>query len=73
MGTVITAIIFGVGHFGPHIFFDGSLLSLVPHLVIAVIVGLGIGYIYRETRSLVGPILMHNVYDGLITTISWFY
>jgi membrane protease YdiL (CAAX protease family) len=73
IGTVVTAIIFGVGHFGPHIFFGGSWFSMVPHLLIAVIVGLGIGYIYQETRSLVGPILMHNIYDGLVTTIGWLY
>jgi membrane protease YdiL (CAAX protease family) len=72
-GTVITAIVFGVGHFGPHIFFGSSWLSLIPHLVIATLIGLCLGYIYQETGSLVGPILMHNVYDGLVTTIGLFY
>jgi membrane protease YdiL (CAAX protease family) len=73
IGTVITAILFGVGHFGPHIFFGGSWLSLVPHLVIATLTGLCLGYIYQETGSLAGPVLMHNVYDGLVTTLGWFY
>ncbi len=73
IGTVITAIIFGVGHFGPHMFFGGSWLSLVPHLIIATAYGLCSSYIYQETRSLAGPILMHNVYDGLVTTIGLFY
>lgn len=73
IGTVITAILFGVGHFVPHIFFGSSLLSLAPHLIIATLCGLSLGYIYQETRSLAGPILMHNVYNGLITTIGLFY
>lgn len=73
IGTVITAIIFGVGHFGPHMFFGMSLLSLIPHLIIATLYGLCSSYIYQETRSLAGPILMHNLYDGLVTTIGLFY
>jgi len=72
-GTVITAIIFGVGHFGPHIFFGSSLLSLAPHLAFATLCGFCLGYIYQETRSLLGPILMHNIIDGLLTTIGMFY
>ena len=73
IGTVITTILFGVGHFVPHIFFGGSWLSLVPHLVMATLTGLCLGYIYQETGSLVGPVLMHNVYDGLVTTAGLLY
>jgi membrane protease YdiL (CAAX protease family) len=73
IGTVITAILFGVGHFGPHIFFGSSWVSLVPHLVMATLIGLCLGYIYQETGSLVGPVLMHNVYDGLVATVGLFY
>ncbi len=73
IGTVITAIIFGVGHFGPHMFFGMSLLSLIPHLIMATLYGLCSSYIYQETRSLAGPIFMHNLYDGLVTTIGLFY
>ena len=73
IGTIITAIIFGVGHFGPHIFFGSSWLSLIPHLIMATLYGLCSSYIYQEAKSLAGPILMHNVYDGLVTTIGLFY
>jgi membrane protease YdiL (CAAX protease family) len=72
-GTVITAVIFGVGHFGPHVFFGGSWLSLAPHLVFAALYGLCSGYIYQETRSLAGPVLMHNVVDGLIYSIDYLF
>jgi membrane protease YdiL (CAAX protease family) len=73
IGTVISAIIFGLGHFGPHIFFGGSYITLVPHLILAALCGLFIGYIYQETRSLLGPILIHNIYDGFVTTIGMFW
>jgi len=73
IGSVITAIIFGLGHFGPHIFFGGSWLSLAPHLIFATLYGLCSSYIYQETKSLVGPILMHNVTDGLLYSIDYFF
>jgi hypothetical protein len=28
------------------------------------------GYVYQETRSLAGPIMMHNIVDGLIHTVA---
>lgn len=73
IGTVITAVIFGVGHFGPHIFFGGSWLSLAPHLIFATLYGLCSSYIYQETKSLAGPILMHNVVDGLLYSIDYLF
>jgi membrane protease YdiL (CAAX protease family) len=68
IGSVITAVIFGVGHFGPHIFFGGSWISLPSHLAFAVLYGFGSSYVYQETKSLAGPILMHNIVDGLLYT-----
>jgi membrane protease YdiL (CAAX protease family) len=73
IGTVITAILFGVGHFGPHIFFGGSWLSLIPHLIFATLFGLAAGYIYQETKSLAGPILMHNIVDGLLYSFDYLF
>ncbi|MEW6374526.1 MAG: CPBP family intramembrane glutamic endopeptidase [Thermodesulfobacteriota bacterium] len=73
IGSIITAIIFGVGHFGPHMFFGGSWLTLVPHLLFATAYGLFSSYIYQETRSLVGPILMHNVVDGLLHSVDYLF
>jgi membrane protease YdiL (CAAX protease family) len=73
IGSVITGIIFGVGHFVPHIFFGGSWFLLAPHLIFATIYGLSSSYIYQETRSLVGPILMHNIVDGLSYSVDFFF
>ena len=73
IGTVITAIIFGVGHIGPHIFFRRSWVSLVPHLIFATLFGLCTGYIYQETKSLAGPILMHNIVDGLLYSVDYLF
>jgi membrane protease YdiL (CAAX protease family) len=70
IGSVITALIFGLGHFGPHVFFGGSWLSLVPHLAFATAYGLCSSYIYQETRSLAGPVLMHNIVDGVLASID---
>lgn len=73
IGSVITAIIFGVGHFGPHIFFGGSWISLPLHLIFATLYGFGSSYIYQETKSLAGPILMHNMVDGLLYTVDFLF
>jgi membrane protease YdiL (CAAX protease family) len=73
IGSVITAILFGVGHFGPHIFFGGSWFTLVPHLIFATVYGLCSSYIYQETKSLAGPILMHNVVDGLLYSVDYLF
>jgi len=73
IGTVVTAIIFGVGHIGPHIFFGGSWVSLVPHLIFATLYGFCSAYIYQETKSLAGPILMHNIVDGLLCSIDYLF
>lgn len=73
IGSIITAIIFGLGHFGPHMFFGGSWLTLFPHLLFATAYGLCSSYIYQETRSLAGPILMHNVVDGLLYSVDYLF
>ena len=73
IGSIFTAILFGVGHFGPHIFFGGSWLTLFPHLLFATVYGLCSSYIYQETRSLIGPIIMHNITDGLLYSVDYLF
>ena len=73
IGSVITGIIFGLGHIGPHIFFGQSWLMLIPHIIFASLYGLCSSYIYQETKSLVGPILMHNNVDGLLYSIDYLF
>jgi membrane protease YdiL (CAAX protease family) len=73
IGTIIAGILFGIGHVVPHFFFGGPWISVGPHLVFAALFGLLAGYIYQETRSLAGPIVMHNVVDGLLHTVALLY
>lgn len=73
IGSVITGIIFGLGHFTPHIFFGRSWLSLAPHLIFGTIYGLCSSYIYQETKSLAGPISMHNIVDGLLYSVDYLF
>jgi len=72
-GSIITAMIFGLGHLGPHLFFGRSWQTLVPHLLFALLYGLFSSYIYQETKSLAGPILMHNVVEGLLYSVDYFF
>lgn len=69
IGTVVAALIFGLGHSVPPLFFGASLISSGLNTVFATLYGLWSGYIYEQTRSLAGPILMHNVVDGLLNTV----
>lgn len=71
IGSVVTALIFGAGHFFPHVLLGGSLITLPSHLFFTILYGLCSSYIFQETRSLVGPILMHNLVDGLIHTYDY--
>jgi membrane protease YdiL (CAAX protease family) len=71
-GTIIAGVLFGVGHIVPHIFFGRPWLSLGSELALATLFGLLAGYVYQETRSLAGPVLMHNIVDGLLHTVALF-
>ena len=73
IGCIIAAILFGLLHLVNLI--AGSLLNFghefVPfvlmQVIFASIFGLIAGYIYQETKSLAGPVVMHNLIDGLGT------
>lgn len=69
-GTVVAGLLFGVGHVVPHLFFGRPWLFLGPELALATLFGVLAGYIYQETRSLAGPVLMHNIVDGLLHTAA---
>jgi membrane protease YdiL (CAAX protease family) len=40
-------------------------------MIYAAVFGIMAGYVYQETHSLAGPIVMHNLADGLETTIAY--
>ena len=71
IGCIIAAILFGLLHLGN--LMAGSLLNFghefVPFVLMQVIFGsiiaLIAGYIYQETKSLAGPVVIHNLVDGL--------
>jgi membrane protease YdiL (CAAX protease family) len=73
VGTIIAGVLFGVGHVVPHVFFGQPWLSIGSHVVLATLFGLLAGYVYQETRSLAGPIVMHNIVDGLLYTVALAY
>ena len=68
-GMIVAAAIFGLSHFFN--LYRKPLEFVVPQMIYATIFGLVAGYIYQETRSLAGPVIMHNVADGLETTIEY--
>jgi membrane protease YdiL (CAAX protease family) len=68
VGTVVTALIFGLGHSVPPLFFGGSLIASALNALFATLYGLCSGYSYERTRSLAPPVVMHNVVDGLLAT-----
>jgi hypothetical protein len=63
LGTLIAAVLFGCSHL--------CALSLQPYpLVISNVIsttigGLILGYLYQQTNSLIGPIIAHNLSNGL--------
>ena len=69
IGCIIAAILFGLLHLVN--LMRGSLLNghVVPIVLMQVIsgsiFGLIAGYIYQETKSLAGPVVIHNLFDGL--------
>jgi len=73
IGCIIAAILFGLLHLVN--LMAGSLLNFghefVPFVLMQVIfgsiIGLIAGYIYQETKSLAGPVVIHNLIDGLGT------
>jgi membrane protease YdiL (CAAX protease family) len=68
-GTIVAAVIFGLSHLFN--LYRKPLEFVVPQMIYATVFGLVAGYVYQETRSLAGPIILHNVADGLETAIEY--
>lgn len=67
-GTIVAAAIFGLSHFFN--VYRQPLEFVIPQIIYATIFGLIAGYVYQQTHSLAGPIIMHNVADGLEHSIE---
>ncbi|HAV42939.1 TPA: hypothetical protein DCX15_02855 [bacterium] len=63
IGTVVAALLFGLSHL-MNILSMSPLLTL-SYIVVSAFFGLTAGYVYQRTRSLIGPIIMHNVSSGI--------
>ena len=68
-GTTAAAAIYGLSHFVN--LASKPLTFVLPQVGYTIFLGLAIGYLYQETRSLVGPIVAHNVANGLEYTIEF--
>ena len=67
--TILGGAIFGLSHLFN--IYRKPLEFVIPQMIYATIFGIIVGYVYQETQSLAGPIVMHNVADGLETTIKY--
>jgi membrane protease YdiL (CAAX protease family) len=67
--TILAGVIFGLTHFFN--IYSKPLEFVIPQMIYATVFGIVAGYVYQETRSLAGPIVMHNLADGLETTIAY--
>ncbi|MGI6643202.1 MAG: CPBP family intramembrane glutamic endopeptidase [Bacillota bacterium] len=68
---VISAVLFSMAHIGFTISpFKVTYLDPVQ-LVIAFGFGIFYAFMYRNTGSLLGPVLIHNVSDGMLAAISY--
>ncbi len=73
VGTIVARVLLGVGRVVPYVCFGQPWLFLGIEVVFATLFGLLAGYIYQETRSLAGPIVMHNIVDGLMQSVALVY
>jgi len=69
IGTVIGAIIWGMFHFINILVMPMG--SVVFTVVLTTVAGLGMGYAYQETGSLLTTILVHNTMFGVPLTIGY--
>jgi len=69
IGTVIGAIIWGLFHFINILVMPMG--SVVFTVVLTTVAGLGMGYAYQKTGSLLTTILVHNMMFGVPLTIGY--
>ena len=72
-GLMLTALIFGTIHLLNIFVLNLSLANAIIRAMFAMLFGLLIGYIYQETRSILGPILMHSCLNGLPNLMKWWF
>lgn len=64
-GLMLTASIFGAVHLLDVFLLELHVIDAIINAIFVTLLGLLIGYIYQETRSILTPILMHSCLNGL--------
>ena len=64
-GLMLTASIFGAVHLLDIFLLELLIIDAIINATFVMLLGLLIGYIYQETRSILAPILMHSCLNGL--------
>lgn len=63
-GLMLTASIFGAVHLLDILLLELLVTDAITNVTFAILLGLLIGYVYQETRSIMTPILMHSCLNG---------
>jgi len=63
-GTIVSSVIFGLAHFF-NLLFGAKFTIVLFQSIFATFIGLILGYVYQETKSIEGPTKIHNVANGL--------
>lgn len=61
-GIAPTSLLFGLLH---------STYGSVPHVVLAILMGVLLGLLFRHRKNILPPIVAHSVYNLLIFTLFW--
>lgn len=69
-GLIVTAFIFGLFHLFDTFLLDMTLSSAFFNSLFAILLGILLGYVYQETRSVFTPILMHSCLNGIPIFVS---
>jgi len=63
-GLMLTASIFGAVHLLDIFLLEMLVIDAIVNATVVMLLGLLIGYVYQETRSILTPILMHSCLNG---------
>ncbi len=68
---IIAAILFAISHVGFTLIPFEIYYYNITQLVVAFILGVFYSYIYVDTKSLLAPIIIHNLWDGVVILINY--
>ena len=68
-GTIVAALIYALSHLGN--LSSRTWLYVGPQVIYTLFLGLALGKLYQRTGSLIGPIIGHNLANGIEYTIEY--